>query len=133
MTREVDFFAGLAPKVPSLWDVNGEGYDYAEKAYRGWLETAGRMQSDAMEFVRNRLEKDAAAVADLGKCRTAVEAFNVQFAYARDAFADFVGEGRRIATLLGDVTREAMPYGSGAERPAEVKKTTRRGGTHAAH
>jgi len=133
MTRELDFLAGFAPNVPSFWNVNGEGFGYAERAYRAWVETAGRIQGDTMEFVRNRLEKDAAAVAELGRCRNAVQAFNVQFAYARDAFADFVGESTRMATLLGDVTRETMPYGAGAERPAEVKKTMRRGGTRAAH
>jgi len=40
-----------------------------------------------MEFMRNRLAKDAAAIAQLGKCQTVVDVFDVQFCYARDTFA----------------------------------------------
>ena len=127
MTRHVDFLA-FPPDVRSLWGANGE---YAGKAYQAWLETAGRIQGDAMEFVRSRLEKDVAALADLGKCTTAVEAFNVQFAYARDTFADYVGEGQKIAAMLNDAARESMPGVS--ESPAAPKRTLRKGGVHSGH
>jgi len=129
MTKQVDFFAPFPPNVSSLWNPQGGGFDYAEKAYRAWFETAGRIQGDAMEFVRHRLEKDVAAVADLGKCKTVVEAFNVQFAYARDAFADYVGEGQKMTALLSDVARD-MSGTVPAEATAEPKRTLRKGGTH---
>ena len=128
MTRHVDFLA-FPPAVQSLWGVNG---DYAVKAYQAWFETAGRIQGVAMELVRSRLEKDVAALADLGKCTTAVEAFNVQFAYARDAFADYVGEGQKIAAMLNDAAKESMPGGV-SEASDEPKRTLRKGGVHAAH
>jgi len=128
MTRHVDFLV-FPPDVRSLWGMNG---DYAGKAYQAWLETAGRIQGDAMEFVQSRLEKDVAAIADLGKCMTAVEAFNIQFAYARDAFADYVGEGQKIAAMLNDAARESM-LGGVSEGSDEPKRTLRKGAVHAAH
>ena len=131
MTEEMDFFAPFRPNIPSLWNLQGGGLDYAEKAYRAWFETAGRIQGDAMEFVRHRLEKDVAAVADFGKCKTAVEAFNVQFAYAQDAFADFVGEGQRITALLSNVARD-MGGAVAFEPTAEPKRTLRKGGAQPA-
>ena len=128
MTNKVDFFAPFAPNVPLPWNTKGGGFGYAEKAYRAWFETARRMQYDAMEFVRHRLEEDAEAVTDLGKCRTAVEAFNVQFEYARNALADFVGEGQKLAKMLGESMSVAMP----TEVTNEPKRTLRKGGAHPA-
>ena len=125
MTNQVDFF-GFRPTVPLMWNLQGGGFDYAEKAYRAWFETAGRIQADAMEFMRHRLEKDVAAVADLGKCKSAVEAFSLQFAYARDAFADYVGEGQKMTALLSDVARD-MSGTLSAEPSAEPKRTLRKG------
>jgi len=131
MTRQVDFFAPFSPNVPLLWNFKSGGFEYAEKAYRAWFETAGRIQADAVEFMRHRLEKDVAAVADLGKCKSAVEAFSLQFAYARDAFADFVGEGQKMTAVLNSVARD-MGGTLTVEPVAEPKRTPRKGGAHPA-
>lgn len=128
MTNRVDFFAPFPLNVPLPWNAKAGGFDYAEKAYRAWFETAGRIQCDAMEFVRHRLERDVEAVADLGKCKTAVEAFNVQFEYARNTFADFVGEGQKFAAMLGESMSVAMP----TEATNEPKRTLHRGGARPA-
>jgi len=125
---EGGFFAPFTPNVPLPWNTKAGGFDYAEKAYRAWFETAGRIQCDAMEFVRHRLEKDVEAVADLGKCKTAVEAFSVQFEYARNAFADFVGEGQKLAAMLGESMSVSVP----TEVANEPKSTLRKGGAHPA-
>lgn len=131
MATPPDFFASFPPDVRSLWG-NAGGFDYAEKAYRAWFEAAGRIQGDAVRFMRHRLEKDQAAFAELGKCQTAVDAFNVQFAYARDTFADYVSEGQKLAAMIGDVAREGMPTAIVGELSAEPKRTLRKVGTQAA-
>jgi hypothetical protein len=132
MATPPDFFASFPPGVRSLWGMDVGGFNYAEKAYCAWFDAAGRIQGDAVRFLRHRLEKDQAAFAELGKCQTAVDAFNVQFAYARDTFADFVSEGQKIAAMIGDVARENIPSALVGEFSAEPKRTLRKVGAHAA-
>jgi hypothetical protein len=106
--------------------MSGEACDYAEKAYRACLDGASGVQEHAFGFLRSRLAKDSAFLSDLGKCKTPVEAFNCQAAYAGDVVADFVDESVRMGTLLGDVARErALDAGSAPAKAS--RRVTGRG------
>ena len=85
----------------ALLDMGGESLDYAKRAYKTWLDAAGEVQSEAIEFLNNRLAKDSAVVARFGRCKTPVEVLNLQAEYAGDALADFLDEGQKIVDRLG--------------------------------
>jgi Phasin protein len=110
MTRHIE-------SIPSLFDartlcgMKPESFDYAERAYRTWCETAGEIQSHATQFLNNRLAKDSAAIARFGRCRSPVEAFNAQIDYASNAFADLVDEGQKVAAYFGKMATEEMLHG----------------------
>jgi len=89
--------------VRTLWGINPESLGYAERAYRTWCETAGDLQSRATQFLNNRFQKDYAAIARLGQCKTPVEMFTAQVDYASKAFADLVNEGQQVVAYLSRV------------------------------
>jgi hypothetical protein len=101
MISENEFFPAFPVDVRALWDVNGRSLNYAEKAYRAWLEAAGEMQSEAIAFFNDRLAKDSAAMVRLGQCRTPVEILNVQAEYAGHAFTDLINGSQKFAAYFG--------------------------------
>ena len=120
MTRQTE----LVPPsldVRTLWGINPESLGYAERAYRTWCETAGELQSHATQFLNNRLAKDYAAIAQLGQCRTPVEVFNAQVAYASNTFADLVDEGQKVVAYLGNKVTEGMLQAPAAESDSVAK------------
>lgn len=96
-------------ELPSLWDMNQPSFGNAETAFRAWFEFSGRAQEHAAKFLSNRWTKNAVALAQLGQCRTPVEAANAQMTYLTAAYADYMSEGQKIAGLFSDVARETMP------------------------
>lgn len=94
MTKQTELIPPFLD-VRTLFGVNAESLDYAERAYRTWCATAGDIQSHATQFLNNRLAKDSVAIAQFGQCRTPVEVFNAQVNYASNAFADLVEKARR--------------------------------------
>jgi hypothetical protein len=121
MTKQIEL-------IPSFFDartlcgINPESFDYAERAYKTWCETAGELQSHATQFVNNRLAKDSAAIARFGQCRTPVEVFNVQIDYASNAFADLVDEGQKVVAYFGNMARDRMLNGP-TDQPGSVPKS----------
>ena len=136
MKSQTEFFSAFPVDVRALWDMNGKSLDYADRVYMEWLNAAGEVQSEAMEFLNNRFAKDSAVIARLGQCKTPLEVFGVQADYAGHAFADFVNEGQKIAACLGDATREGMlsgpaeEPGSGAKEIGSHKRPVRRATGH---
>ena len=91
--------------VRALWDMKNGSFGYGEKAYRVWLESATRMQTEAAAFWQGRLGKDVAAMTALGQCTNPGEALEMQMRYARDAMADYYAEGQRMMQLMNDAAR----------------------------
>jgi hypothetical protein len=117
-------------ELPSLWDMNQQSFGNAETAFRTWFEFSGRAQEHAAKFLSNRWTKDAVALAQLGQCRTPVEATNTQITYLTAAYADYMNEGQKIAGLFSDVARETVP-GMFAERTSgKSKHSPRRAPAH---
>jgi hypothetical protein len=100
MSSQTEFFPSFPVDVGALWSMSGKSMDYAEKAYRAWLDAAGEIRGETMAFFNERLAKDSDALTRLGRCRTPIEVLNLQAEYAGNAFADLVDEGRKIATCL---------------------------------
>lgn len=102
--------------MQSLWDMNQQSLGNAEAAIRAWFEFSSQAQQLATRFVSSRWAKDSAALAQLGQCKTPVDALNVQMTYLTGAYADYMNEGQKIVGFLGDVARETLP-GMSAEQP----------------
>ena len=127
MTSPTEFFP-FPVDMRALWDPNGKSIDYAERAYRAWLDAAGEMQYQAVEFLNDRLTKDSEAMERLGRCKTPVEAFNVQADYAGHALADFMLEGQKVIACFGKAAKVGMMLNAPTEEL--VARSTAAQGSH---
>jgi len=131
MMNRNEFFSSFPVDVRALWDINGKSFDYAEKAYRAWLEAAGEMQTQAIAFLNDRLAKDSEAITRLGRCRSPAEVLSVQADYAGHVFADLVNESQKIAASFGKFARvgaAAAPTHESKEAP--VRRAVHRAAAH---
>lgn len=128
MTKQTEFIPPFFD-TRTLSGINPESRSYAESAYRTWCEVAGEIQSHTRQFLNNRLAKDQAAIADFVQCKTPIEVFNAQIAYARDAVADYVDEGQKVIAYFGNKATEGMLHGPfGHMRSAPEGKAARKSG-----
>ena len=111
--------------MASLWDMNRQSFGNAETAFRAWFEISDRVQKQATEFMNTRWAKDTAALAQLGQCKTPVDALDVQMAYLRGAFEDYVSEGQKFVDFCDDVARETLPGMFGEQAPSTGGKPKR--------
>jgi phasin protein len=128
MAKRTSEHIGTPADMSALWDMNGMSFELAEKAYRTWMTNAGRMQTEAIDFLNERLEKSLAVARELGNCKTPAEFFEVQAKYADGALADWFAESQKMAQLLGDIAKEsASPT---REEGSEHKRSAHRSSTH---
>jgi len=123
--HRTDPFASFPFDVRMLWDINGKSLNYAEKAYRAWLDAAGEIQTEAVGFLNSRFAKDSAAIARLGQCQTPAEVLNAQTEYAQNALADFMSGSQKIATCLGNAAKRSV-FPSLAVPEFEPQRTSHR-------
>src|SRR5690348_618502 len=115
-----------------MGSLTGESLDYAERAYRSWLQGAESVQAKAMTYWTTEVQKGIDAMSQIAKCETAAEAFGVQTRYATEAIQDFLVESGKVVDQL--VTLGATAWGAAPPRavadtqPAEVphKRASRR-------
>ena len=119
--------------IASLWDMNQQSFGNAETAFRAWFEISGRVQKQATQFMNSRWAKDTAALAQLGQCKTPVDALDVQMAYLKGAFEDYVNEGQKIVDFCDDVARETLPGMFGEQAPSKSGKAKRSAHRVASH
>lgn len=110
--------------MASVWDMNQQSFDNAETALRAWFEISGRVQKQATKFMNSRWAKDTAALAQLGQCKTPVDALDVQMAYLKVAFEDYVS-GQKIVNFCDDVARRTLPAGFGEQAPSKSGQSKR--------
>ncbi|MET0167698.1 MAG: phasin family protein [Vicinamibacterales bacterium] len=111
--------------MASLWDMNQQSFGNTERTLRAWFAISGRVQKQATQFMNTRWTKDTAALAQLGQCKTPVDALDVQMAYLRAAFEDYVSEGQKIVDFCDDVARESLPEMFGQQAPSTGGKSKR--------
>ena len=111
--------------MASMWDMNQQSLGKAETAMRAWFELSSRVREEATEFMNSRLSKDSAALAELGQCKTPVEALDVQVSYFTRAYTDYVNEGQKIIGYFADVAREGMPGVSDESAPSTRSQSKR--------
>jgi hypothetical protein len=123
MTKRHEATGDIPMDVRALWGMNnGSSLEFAEKAYRAWLNGAGRIQNETIGFLNGRIEKNLAAARELTSCKTATEYFDVQAKYADAAVSDWIAQSQKMAQLLNELTIETT------QPLNEAGETTRRGG-----
>lgn len=104
------------------------------QAYVAWLETTGRLQSEAVEFLNDRFEKVATTARDLGHCKNPAEYFELQTRYAEGALADWLGESRKMIELVGEIAQEAAaPHADRSVEQVAGRRSSRARHGKAAH
>lgn len=93
------------PDVQPLWAWNDETVQFAERAYRSWLQGAETFQTQALDFWNTELQKGIDAMNEMAKCQTAVEAIEVQTRYATEAMQGFIAEGQKVIDQLASFTK----------------------------
>ena len=86
--------------VGPLWGLDSAALARAGDQFRTWLEAGEAIQRHAIEYVTSRMTKDSEALARLASCKTPLELLQAQSDYTRDAFGDFVTNGRRMAACV---------------------------------
>jgi hypothetical protein len=74
------------------------------------------MQAEATAFWTGRASKDMAALTNLARCTTPVEAMEAQMRYAREAVADYYEEGQRLMRIASEAGKMTLPGTPGATR-----------------
>jgi hypothetical protein len=130
MTKRYEPADGTPTDLRMLWDMNGTSLDVAEKAYRAWLDGAGRIQNETLGFLNGRFEKGLETARELTNCKTATEYFEVQARYADRAMSDWLEQGQKMVRLLGEMT---MRTAQSAEEAGGEPKRAGRGGARSSH
>jgi hypothetical protein len=121
------------PDVHALWAWNDGTMQFAERAYRSWMQGAETIQSHALDYWSTELQKSIEVMNEMAKCQTAAEAFGVQTRYATEAMQGFIAEGQKVIDQFANFTRTPwattmlVPHseGAGANGNSE-KRATRR-------
>jgi Phasin protein len=75
-------------------------FEFAEKAYRAWLDSAQSIQAEAAEFASARAGKDIAVLSEWARCTTPTDALEIQARYTSEAMSDYVAQSQRMVRLL---------------------------------
>jgi hypothetical protein len=86
-------------------------FDYAEQAFRAWLDGAQSMQAEATSFVSARAGKDMAALSELSRCKSPTDALEMQARYASEAMSDYAAGSRRMFELLTAAAQRGVGAG----------------------
>jgi len=91
------------------WDGGNAMNVFGDQAMRAWLDAATRLQAETAAFWTGRISKDVAAMTALAQCTTPAAAAEAQMQYAREAWADFEGEGRRMMRIVNEAATLKLP------------------------
>jgi hypothetical protein len=93
------------PDIQALFPWSEEPMQFAERAYRRWLQGAETVQSQAMEYWNTGMQKSIDAMNEIAQCQTAAEAFGVQTRLATEAVQGFITESQKVVEQLTELTR----------------------------
>ena len=95
--------------VDAWWKGGNAMSAFGGQAMGTWLDVATRMQAETAAFWTGRVGKDVAAMAALAQCTTPAAMAEAQVRYAREAWADFEGEGRRLMRIVNEAAAIRLP------------------------
>lgn len=75
---------------------------WSSRLFSDWLQDAGGLQKQLLAFCSQRMDKDAAALAQLAECTSPGAWLDLQAELLADMVADYAMFGQRALSLLGD-------------------------------
>ncbi len=112
--------AAANPIAAGTWWNGGNAMNvFGDQAMRAWLDAATRLQAETAAFWTGRIGKDVAAMTALAQCTTPAAAAEAQMRYAREAWADFEGEGRRLMRIVNESATFTLPAAATTTAPAD--------------
>ena len=113
------------------WALAGTSFQFAEQAYLSWLASTERIQSEAMGFLSERIEKVLATARELGNCTNPADYFALQAKYAEGALADWVAESQKMVDLVGEIAQASTE--PSAARKSHARRSANGAQGRAAH
>jgi hypothetical protein len=111
MTRQTRVSTAPAA-IATFWGIDDAALMRVEEAYRAWFEASEDIQRQALAYVNGCFAKNSALFADMAKCKNPLELVKLHSGYAGDALDDFVESGRRMAAVIEQAARKALPEGA---------------------
>jgi hypothetical protein len=84
-------------------------------AFDCWVRGISAFTEEVANFAQTRLKEDMSAWADLGKCKSAGEAFEFQSRFAQKTASEYFGEFSKMSRLAMNIANEAIA----ASQPAK--------------
>lgn len=116
-----------AATTPNRLDHAGVVPDNAQRSLRAisaswssWLQDAGRMQSEAVRFFNERIERDRTYLTKLAQCRSPWEFVTLQTEMLGALAADYMGESQAQLSLLRDAAQHGLDQSAKAAAAASA-------------
>lgn len=109
MAKQTESLAPFPPPIQAFWNCSGPSIDSAVKTYTAWLSDFGRLQDEALRFLKARLSEDYQAASHFAACKSPTEVFDLQVEYAGNAVAEFMAEGKKMLELCGHLAEQGLP------------------------
>jgi len=91
----------IASGLESLSEFGKESASTASVAFSDWFGHYGRMQQEAIHFMRDRLLKDFEALSQFALCKKPEELLQLQAKFVSEMFSDYVAAGGKAIASLG--------------------------------
>ena|SRR5690349_18043510 len=80
----------------------GEGGRALSNAVESWVTASNQCQREVMDFVTERLEKDAETVRDMLNCKNLADITSIQSRWMEETFRDYRSEMVKLMSLYSD-------------------------------
>lgn len=86
---------------------NWNPFGAATGQFGDWVRSAGRLQSEVLNFAQARFRRDIEALERFARCRKAEDYVDAQAAFIAEVCSDYAKESLRIADILGEAAQSA--------------------------
>jgi phasin family protein len=104
----------MAPEDFQKFGFGKEGMDMAMSSFGAWSKSAQAIAAEIADYSKKSVEDSAAAWEKLLGAKTPEKAMEVQSAYLKSSYEDFVAEATKLGELYVDLAKEAYKPFEGA-------------------
>ncbi len=99
-----------------------EGMEMAMSSFGAWSKSAQAIAAEIADYSKKSVEDTTAAWERLLGCKTPEKAMEVQTAYLKSSYEDFVAEATKLGELYVDLAKEAYKPFEGVMAKASMMK-----------
>ncbi len=99
-----------------------EGMEMAMSSFGAWSKSAQAIAAEIADYSKKSVEDTTAAWERLLGCKTPEKAMEVQTAYLKSSYEDFVAEATKLGELYVDLAKEAYTPFNGVMAKASMMK-----------